>query len=414
MPYSPPLNVEQSIARKYSILGASMNERTRRLWAATEIRELGYGGNAVVHRATGLDWKTIRRGKRELQELEAAQHSPTQRDRIRQNGGGRKAIRSHDSTLLADLDALIEPTVRGDPMSGIRWTCKSTRKLAQELCQKGHKISHMTVAHELKTQKYSLQGNRKTDEGSSHADRNAQFFYINEKVGAFQHAGEPVISVETKKKELVGQYKNGGKTWLPEEKPMDVKVYDFIDKKLGRAIPYGVYDIAKNKGFVSVGIDHDTAQFAVETIRRWWISIGKQTYPSATRLYITADGGGSNASRNRLWKKELQQFANEANLIITVSHYPPGTSKWNKIEHRMFSHISMNWRATPLVSRELIVELISHTTTKTGLQILSTLDTNRYSTGIIVTKKEFESLRLSREDFHGEWNYTLSPNTADT
>lgn len=373
------------------------------------MREIGRGGAAIIHRATGLDLKTISRGSRDLKELEKPLRSQGEPRRIRQTGGGRKPLRVRDPTLLSDLDTLIEPTVRGDPMSGIRWTCKSTRKIAKELDQKGHKVSHMTIAEELRNQKFSLQGNRKTDEGSSHPDRNAQFLYINEIVTAFQQRGDPVISVDTKKKELIGNYKNNGKEWLPQGKPKDVKVYDFIDKKIGKAIPYGVYDITKNKGFVSVGIDHDTAEFAVETIRRWWNGIGHQAYPTSTSLYITADGGGSNASRNRLWKRELQNLADETNLFINVSHYPPGTSKWNKIEHRMFSHISMNWRATPLVSRDLIVELISHTTTKAGLEILSELNTNKYKKGIVVTKKEFDELSLSRKDFHGEWNYTLSP-----
>jgi hypothetical protein len=402
-------NLEQRIARKYQALSASMDERTRRLWAATEMREIGRGGAAIIHRATGLDLKTISRGNRDLKELEKPLRSQREPRRIRQTGGGRKPLRVQDPTLLSDLDALIEPTVRGDPMSGIRWTCKSTRKIAKELDQKGHKVSHMTVAEELRNQKFSLQGNRKTDEGSSHPDRNAQFLYITEIVTAFQQRGDPVISVDTKKKELIGNYKNNGKEWLPQGKPKDVKVYDFIDKKIGKAIPYGVYDITRNKGFVSVGIDHDTAEFAVETIRRWWNGIGRQAYPASTSLYITADGGGSNASRNRLWKRELQKLADETNLSINVSHYPPGTSKWNKIEHRMFSHISMNWRATPLVSRDLIVELISHTTTKTGLEILSEFNTNKYKKGIVMTKKEFDELSLSRKDFHGEWNYTLSP-----
>jgi len=406
---STTFELEQSIARKYKALCNSMDERTRRLWAAAEARELGYGGAAVVHRATGLDLKTICRGNQDLNEQEISPNQTGRTHRIRQKGGGRKALRLQDTTLLSDLDCLIEPTVRGDPMSGIRWTCKSTRKLAQELAQKGHTVSHMTVAQELRDQKYSLQGNRKTDEGSSHPDRNEQFLHINENVTAFQQRGEPVISVDTKKKELVGNYKNNGKEWLPQGKPKDVKVYDFIDKKLGKAIPYGVYDIAKNKGFVSVGIDNDTAEFAVETIRRWWDGIGRKEYPTAKSLYITADGGGSNASRNRLWKKELQKFADETGLSINVSHYPTGTSKWNKIEHRMFSHISMNWRATPLVSRELIVELISHTTTEKGLKILSELDTNSYKKGIVVTKKEFDDLSLSRNAFHGEWNYMISP-----
>jgi hypothetical protein len=403
------LHLEQSIARKYNALCNGMDERMRRLWAATEAREIGYGGASVVCRATGLDPKTIHRGSLDLKEQEVNPPSAVTQRHIRQKGGGRKAIRAKDPTLLSDLDSLIEPTVRGDPMSGIRWTCKSTRSLSKELHQKGHTISHMTIAQELKDQKYSLQGNRKTDEGSSHPDRNAQFLYINENVIAFQQRGDPVISVDTKKKELVGNYKNNGKEWLPQGKPTDVKVYDFIDKKLGKAIPYGVYDITKNKGFVSVGIDHDTAEFAVETIRRWWYGIGRQEYSASTSLYITADGGGSNASRNRLWKKELQKFADETQLNISVSHYPPGTSKWNKIEHCMFSHISMNWRAIPLVSRDLIVELISHTTTRTGLKILSELNTNTYKKGMVVTKKEFEDLSLTRKDFHGEWNYMLTP-----
>lgn len=402
-------DLEQSIARKYKALSPEMDERARRLWAAAEVRELGHGGATIVHRATRLDWKTIRRGELDLTEQEKSPRPVGEVRRIRKKGGGRKALRLQDSTLLSDLDTLIEPTVRGDPMSGIRWTCKSTRKLAKELCQKGHKLSHTIVAKELRNQKYSLQGNRKTDEGSSHSDRNAQFLHINETVTAFQQCGDPVISVDTKKKELIGNYKNSGKEWLPQGKPTDVKAYDFIDKKLGKAIPYGIYDITKNKGFVSVGIDHDTAEFAVETIRRWWNKIGQQAYPTARNLYITADGGGSNASRSRLWKRELQKLADETNLSITVSHYPPGTSKWNKIEHRMFSHISMNWRAIPLLSRELIVELISHTTTKTGLKILSELDTNTYKKGIVVTKKEFDDLSLNRRDFHGEWNYVLSP-----
>jgi len=404
--------IEQSISRKYNALCSGMNERTRRLWAATEAREIGYGGALIVCKATGLDAKTIRRGTLDLQEQEMSTSPTGTLRRIRQRGGGRKSIRSKDSTVLSDLDALIEPTVRGDPMSGIRWTCKSTRNLSKELHKKGHRISHMTIAEELKNQKYSLQGNRKTDEGSSHPDRNAQFLYIHENVIAFQQHGDPVISVDTKKKELVGNYKNNGKEWLPQGKPIEVKVYDFIDKKLGKAIPYGVYDITKNKGFVSVGIDHDTAEFAVETIRRWWNGVGKQEYPTSKSLYITADGGGSNASRNRLWKKELQKFADESGLTISVSHYPPGTSKWNKIEHCMFSYISINWRGVPLVSRDLIVELISHTTTTSGLKILSELNTNAYKKGIVVTKKEFEDLSLTRKNFHGEWNYTLAPHTV--
>lgn len=412
MTISKYIKLEQSIARKYKALCPIMDERSRRLWAAAEMREIGRGGSSIVHRATGLDLKTISRGMHDLKEQEkSANKKPS--ERIRQKGGGRKKLRSKDQTLLSDLDNLIEPMVRGDPMSGIRWTCKSTRKLSKELINQGHTVSHTTVAQELRNQKYSLQGNRKTDEGSSHPDRNAQFLYIHENVTAFQRRGDPIISVDTKKKELIGKYKNNGKEWLPQGKPKDVKVYDFVDKKLGKAIPYGVYDITKNNGFVSVGVDHDTGEFAVETIRRWWNNIGRESYPTSQNLYITADGGGSNASRNRLWKKELQKFADETRLFIHVSHYPPGTSKWNRIEHQMFSHISMNWRATPLVSRELIVELISHTTTEKGLKIQGELNTNTYKKGIVVTKKEFDDLALTHKDFHGEWNYMISPRNLD-
>ena len=412
MTISKYIKLEQSIARKYKALCSIMNERSRRLWAAAEMLEIGRGGSSIVHRATGLDLKTIRRGVLDLKEQEKSANIKSS-ERIREQGGGRKKLRSKDQTLLSDLDNLIEPMVRGDPMSGIRWTCKSTRKLSKELINQGHTVSHTTVAQELRNQKYSLQGNRKTDEGSSHPDRNAQFLYIHENVTAFQRCGDPIISVDTKKKELIGKYKNNGKEWLPQGKPKDVKVYDFVDKKLGKAIPYGVYDITKNNGFVSVGVDHDTGEFAVDTIRRWWNNIGRESYPTSQNLYITADGGGSNASRNRLWKKELQKFADETRLVIHVSHYPPGTSKWNRIEHQMFSHISMNWRAKPLVSRELIVELISHTTTEKGLKIQSELNTNTYKKGIIVTKKEFDDLALTHKDFHGEWNYMISPRNLD-
>ena len=403
------LSLEQSIARKYDALSADMDERSRRLWAAAEVQELGYGGKMIVHRATGLDWKTIDRGTRDLEEQKISPRPAEAPRRVRRTGGGRKTIRSQDPTLLPDLNALVEPTTRGDPMCGLRWTCKSTRKLAKELSAKGHRVSHMTVAEELKAQKYSLQGNQKTKEGGSHPDRNAQFLHIHETATAFQKRGDPVISIDTKKKEIIGSYKNGGKEWAPEGNPTEVKVHDFIDKKLGKAVPYGIYDIAKNKGFVSVGIDKDTAQFAVEAIRRWRKKIGREAYPRSTQLYITADGGGSNASRSRLFKLELQKFSDETGLTITVSHYPPGTSKWNKIEHRMFCHITANWRAVPLVSREVIVELISHTTTEKGLMIQAELDTNTYAKGRVVTKQEFAALALTRELFHDEWNYTLSP-----
>lgn len=397
-----------AMKKTYALLSPHLDERTRRLWCAAHARALGHGGVTKVQEATGVSRPRITRGKKDLDAL------PSSDGRIRRAGGGRKRVIAQDATLLPDLNALVEPTVRGDPMCGIRWTCKSTRKLALELCAKGHKVSHTTVAEELKAQKFSLQGNRKTQEGSSHPDRNLQFLHIHETATAFQQQGDPVISIDTKKKELIGNYKNGGKEWAPAGTPRTVKVHDFIDKKLGKAIPYGVYDIAKNKGFVSVGIDKDTGEFAVQTIRRWWNGVGREAYGSSRQLYITADGGGSNASRSRLFKLELQKFSDETGLTITVSHYPPGTSKWNKIEHRMFCHITANWRAVPLVSREVIIELISHTTTEKGLTIQAELDTNTYVKGRVVTKQEFAALALKREAFHGEWNYTLAPRDQPT
>jgi len=329
----------EAIKERYALIAPHLDERTERLWCAAEARSLGRGGVTMVQRTTGVSRPRITRGKHDLEE------KPFADGRIRRLGGGRKRVAEQDLTLLPDLDALIEPMLRGDPMRGIRWTCKSTRKLSKELGEKGHVIGSTTVGKELRKQKYSLQGNRKTQEGSSHLDRNAQFLHIHERATVFQERGDPVISIDTKKKELIGNYKNGGKEWLPEGTPRTVKVHDFMDKKLGKAIPYGIYDIAKNKGFVSVGIDNDTAEFAVQTIRRWWHGVGREGYRQSTALYITADGGGSNASRSRLFKLELQKFVDETGLTITVSHYPPGTSKWNKIEHRMFCHITANWRA---------------------------------------------------------------------
>lgn len=396
-----------ALEKRYALLAPHLDERLKRLWCAAEAESLGHGGVTKVQQATGISRPRITRGKKDLNETSCAV------GRIRRPGGGRKCRVEKDPALLADLDALIEPTVRGDPMRGIRWTCKSTRKLAKELCAQGHSVGSTTIGKELRAQKYSLQGNRKTQEGSSHPDRNAQFEYIHATASAFQELGDPVISIDTKKKELIGNYKNGGKEWAPEGTPREVKVHDFLDKKLGKAIPYGVYDIAQNKGFVSVGIDKDTGVFAVETIRRWWKGVGCQVYPTARSLYITADGGGSNASRSKLFKLELQKFADETGLTIMISHYPPGTSKWNKIEHRMFCHITENWRAVPLVSREVIVELISHTTTEKGLTIHAELDTNSYAKGIVVTKQELAALALTRAEFHGEWNYTLSPRTKE-
>ena len=392
-----------SIAKTYALLAPHLDERTQRLWCAAQAQSLGHGGITEVQKATGVSRPRITRGMQDLR-THLLEHGA-----VRRSGGGRKRLTMGDATLLANLDALIEPTKRGDPMRGLRWTCKSTRQLAKALVAKGHRVSHTTVADELHLQKYSLKGNRKTQEGSSHPDRNAQFLHIHETSSMFQKRGDPVISIDTKKKEILGNHKNGGKEWTPKGAPRQVKVHDFIDKKLGKAIPYGIYDVGRNKGFVSVGIDHDTAEFAVATIRRWWNGVGRVTYASASQLYITADGGGSNASRSRLFKLELQKLADEINLTITVSHYPPGTSKWNKIEHRMFCHITANWRAIPLETREVVVELISHTTTSKGLTIHAELDTNTYEKGRSVTKKEFDGLALNRKEFHGEWNYIISP-----
>ena len=392
-----------AMKKTYVLLSPHLDERTRRLWCAAQAQALGHGGLTRVQEATGVSRSCLTRGITDL----AA--SPFPEGVVRRPGGGRKRVTEHAPALLADLDALIEPTKRGDPMRGLRWTCKSTRHLARELTAKGHVVSHTTVAEELHLQQYSLKGNRKTQEGASHPDRDAQFLHIHETASVFQKRGEPVISIDTKKKELIGNYKNGGREWAPKGAPREVKVHDFLDKQLGKAIPYGVYDIAKNRGFVSVGIDKDTGEFAVQTIRRWWSSVGREAYPNSTQIYLTADGGGSNASRSRLFKLELQKLADESDLRITVSHYPPGTSKWNKIEHRMFCHITANWRAVPLESREIIVELISHTTTEKGLTIQAELDTNTYKKGRVVTKQEFAALALTREAFHGEWNYTLAP-----
>lgn len=392
-----------AMKQTYMLLSPHLDERRRRLWGAAQAQAIGHGGITKVQEATGLSRPCITRGMKDL----AA--SPLSAGAVRQPGGGRKRVTEHDPALLAALDALIDPTQRGDPMRGLRWTCKSTRKLAKELATHGHAVSHTTVAEELHLQQYSLQGNRKTQEGASHPDRNAQFLYIHETASAVQQRGDPVISIDTKKKELIGNYKNAGQEWSPKGTPREVKVHDFLDNQLGKALPYGVYDIAKNMGFVSVGIDHDTGAFAVQTIRRWWNRVGRKAYPKSKQLYITADGGGSNASRSRLFKLELQKFADETQLRITVSHYPPGTSKWNKIEHRMFCHITANWRAVPVESREIVVALISHTTTAKGLSIQAELDTNMYKKGRVVTKKEFAALALTRAAFHGEWNYTLAP-----
>jgi len=395
------------IRRKYRSLRMVMDERLRRQWAATEARDLGWGGVTLVARATGLSRTTVTAGLWEL-DLPARQRA-AEAGRVRRPGGGRHSLVQIDAGLLSALEALIEPTTRGDPESPLRWTCKSLRRLAEELTGRHHPISPNSVAALLHEAGYSLQANRKTREGASHPDRNAQFEHINGWVRQFQERDQPAISVDTKKKELVGDFKNAGEEWRPRGQPEHVRVHDFMDKTLGKAIPYGVYDLLNNQGWVSVGIDHDTAQFAANSIRRWWKEMGHRRFPRARRLLIAADGGGSNSSRCRLWKVSLQALADDLGLGLQVCHFPPGTSKWNKIEHRMFSFITQNWRGHPLVSHQAIVNLIASTTTRTGLLVKAALDTERYQTAIKVGDEEMERLRLTPLPFHGEWNYTLSP-----
>jgi hypothetical protein len=401
----------QAIAAKFAILSPLLDERARRLWAAVEARAIGRGGISQVAEATRLSRATIRAGLQELAHPVSPTAPQAPVERVRRPGGGRKPLGAHDPHLIRALETLVDPVTRGDPMSLLRWTCKSAAKLAVALQTQGHAVSERTVNRLLHDLGYSRQSNRKTLEGRAHPDRDAQFHYINRRAKAFQKQGQPVISVDTKKKELVGQFRNGGREWSPQGQPEEVQVHDFPDKVVGKVLPYGVYDEATNSGWVSVGIDPDTAALAVETVRRWWQHMGSQVYPQAKRLLITADGGGSNGSRCRLWKVELQRLADEIGLRISVCHFPPGTSKWNKIEHRMFCHITENWRGRPLVSREVVVNLIGHTTTKTGLAIRSALDENRYPTGREVTTQQMESLSIKQDKFHGEWNYTLQPRT---
>jgi hypothetical protein len=404
-----PNPLTQVVEAKYITLKPLLDERARRLWAAVEARSLGRGGIIRVAEATGLARATIRAGLKELDLPTSDDDGPLSGGRLRPPGGGRKPVTEHDPDLLRELEALVGPVTRGDPMSPLRWTCKSADKLAEGLRARGHVVSERTVNRLLHDLGYSLQSNRKTIEGKGHPDRDAQFQYINRRARAFQRQGQPVVSVDTKKKELVGQYRNGGREWQPKGKPEKVKVHDFLDKGLGKAIPYGVYDMAANTGWVSVGVDHDTAEFAVETIRRWWDRMGRRVYPQAKKLLITADGGGSNGSRCRLWKVELQRLADETGLSISVCHFPPGTSKWNQIEHRMFCHITENWRGRPLVSREVVVNLIGGTKTKAGLEIRSELDGDSYPTAREVTDQQMDGLSIKREKFHGEWNYTIRP-----
>ena len=379
----------------------------RRQWAASEARECGWGGVTAVAHATGLSRSTITAARAELKL--PAKRRVAEAGRIRRPGGGRRPLSETDPALLAALEALVDPASRGDPESPLRWTCKSTRRLAQELTSRRHPVSPRTVAALLVHAGYSLQANRKTREGASHPDRNAQFEYINEQVQRFLDRGQPAISVDTKKKELVGDFRNGGRQWRPAGRPVEVRVHDFLDPALGKVIPYGVYDLANNQGWVSVGIDHDTAPFAANSIRRWWEQMGRRRFPRAGELLVTADGGGSNSFRSRRWKVSLQGLADALGLRLQVCHFPPGTSKWNQIEHRLFSFITQNWRGQPLVSHQAIVSLIAKTTTRTGLVVKAALDTNTYDTALKVSDAELSALRLTPDVFHGDWNYTLRP-----
>lgn len=397
--------IESQVRKKYLLLKDTFNERTRRLFAAAEAHSLGRGGIAIVSRATGLERHTIGRGIKEL-----FVDKKLSIDCIRKQGAGRKKTVSIDKSLKTDLEKLIDPTTRGDPESRLRWTTKSLRNLSKEL-KKKHKTSHRMIAELLHEMEYSLQANKKTSEGNSHPDRNAQFENINQKVREQEKIGDPAISVDAKKKELVGNFKNQGQEWHPRGKPEEVQVHDFMIKELGKVCPYGVYDIIKNKGWVNVGVDHDTAAFAVESIRQWWYSMGKKEYQNAETILITADAGGSNAVRNRLWKWELQKLANEINKPISVSHFPPGTSKWNKIEHRLFSFISKNWRAKPLTCHEVIVNLISSTTTQKGLKVKCRLDKNKYQKGIKISDHEISKINIKRDNFLGDWNYIIFPSS---
>lgn len=404
------MNIDLLLQQRFSALFPHLTERQKRLAAAADARSLGYGGISQVANATGMSRTTIHQGLQELdEEIDLTpEHS-------RRQGGGRKKIQDQDPPILTDLEALVDPSSRGDPMSPLRWTLKSTRQLAEALTKKGYRVSHRVVGEMLKRLGYSLQANMKTlEEGGQHPDRDAQFRYINKQVTRCLKAGHPVISVDTKKKELIGRYRNNGKEYRPKGKPEKVKVHDFIDLQSGKAIPYGVYDVAKNLGWVNVGCDHDTAAFAVESIRRWWMEMGSVVYPKAKKLLICADSGGSNGYRLKLWKVVLQAFINETGLEVTVCHLPPGTSKWNKIEHRLFSHISMNWRGRPLVSHDVVVELIGATTTKKGLRVKAQLDRNPYPTKVVVSKQELAKVNLQPHEFHGEWNYTIGPTTSQT
>jgi len=394
---------DRQLAAKLKAILPHLNEKQRRLMLAAEAKALGWGGISSVAQATGVSRVTIYKALKEIK------YHPPVTERVRNPGGGRKGIDVHHPNLLRELESLVDPVTRGDPMSPLRWTCKSTRQLSTELVRQGYGVSHVTVAELLHRLDYSLQANAKTLEGANHRDREDQFNYINEKVKEFLGRGQPVISVDTKKKELVGQFKNGGREWHPKGEPEEVEIHDFATPESPKVIPYGIYDIGKNMGWVNVGCDHDTASFAVASIRRWWVSMGQEVYPEAKELLICADGGGSNGYRVRLWKVELQTLATQTGLGITICHFPPGTSKWNKIEHRLFSHISMNWRGRPLISHEVIVKLIGRTSTRNGLRVKAKLDRRKYPTKVKVSDKEMERVKLKPHSFHGEWNYSISP-----
>jgi hypothetical protein len=401
--------IEESIQTKYEQLVPYLNETSLRMWAAVEAISLGHGGITSVARATGLSRTTIHAGIAELQQSESQRLPVECYGVVRQLGGGRKRLSEKDPTLFEDLESLIDPMTRGDPESPLRWTTKSTPKLARQLQAMGHTVSQRTVCNLLWELGYSLQSNRKTDEGKHHADRDTQFQYISQVVQQFQQCQQPVISVDAKKKELIGEYKNVGQEWQPAGQPAAVKMHDFADQELGKVIPYGVYDLYHNQGWVTVGVDHDTSQLAVESIRQWWFQMGQALYPQATELLITADCGGSNSYRARLWKWELQQLATQLGLTINICHFPPGTSKWNKIEHSLFCQITHNWRSRPLISREVVVNLIANTTTTTGLKVMAQLDEGQYPIGIEVSDEQFNQINIERDSFHGEWNYKILP-----
>ena len=394
---------EETVVAKYSAIEALLDERTRRLWAATESRAIGYGGDALVSSATGLARATIRKGRLELE----AGVDP--KGRVRKPGAGRPSLQQTQPGLKKALEQLVDPLTRGDPMSPLRWTCKSKAKLAAAMAKQGWKVSATMVGRLLHELGYSLKSVRKTTEGASHPDRNAQFEHINAVATDFLASGSPVISVDTKKKELVGDFRNAGEEWQPAGTPEKVLVHDFPSDATGKAIPYGIYDMARNEAYVSVGRDHDTPAFAVASIRRWWSTMGAVAYPDADELFITADAGGSNGYRSRAWKAELQKFADDSRLRICVSHFPPGTSKWNKVEHRLFCHITQNWRGKPLRTFEAVVQLIGHTKTEAGLRVRSKLDKRKYPTGVVTTDAEMQKLALHKHTFHGEWNYALHP-----